>query len=280
MTSRLLVGLLVGICLDLGVTWIAGAQDLSHTLGPLATLDVSTLIPVNDPVLTDPTANEPATNDPAHLPPGGKFFLFGAAKDDLDPENSFNEVISFDTTDPAAFAGAAKLFGDKVKVPMLDDQVEVKYYYVGRTCGGGSTRIQLGISGDGDPQFNQFPGGPDQNAFGYIGDKPFGGVCLPNMWVYEDMTNTVPKWDLSQWAPASDAFCGGNSMTCTWQQMELFFTTMFPNHRVLNEVLIDDSGSFFAADKGCGYFDLVSAGARTLIRHDDASNSGSQPNNC
>jgi hypothetical protein len=120
----------------------------------------------------------------------------------------------------------------------------------------------------------------DQNAFGYIGDKPFGGACPMNLWVYEDMTNAASKWDLSQWAPASNVFCGGNSMTCTWQQMEAFFAASFPNHRVLNEVLVDDSGSFVPTDRGCAYVDLVSAGARTLTGHEDTSNSASGPNNC
>jgi hypothetical protein len=39
-----------------------------------------------------------------------------------------------------------KLFGDHDKVDMLDDQIDV---------------------------------------FGYLGDKPFGGGCLPNQWTYE-----------------------------------------------------------------------------------------------
>src|SRR5207302_7724045 len=143
-------------------------------------------------------------------------FLFGTAKNDVDPQNPFNEVISFDTTDPNAVAGAFRRLGDQVKIDMLTNQVELKYLLVGRTCGGGSPRIQLGISGDGDGNFNQFPGGPDQNAFGYLGDKPFGGACVPNVWVHEDMTDSAPKWDLSQWVatgrvPACD-------MTCTWAE--------------------------------------------------------------
>lgn len=133
---------------------------------------------------------------------------------------------------------------------MLDDQVELKYYYVGRSCGGSGTRFQLGISGDGDRAFTQVPGGPDQNAFGYVGDKPFGGGCLPNMWVYEDMTNNVAKWDLSQWTVwGAAAFCGGNAMICNWTQMETFFNTVFPDHQVLNTTLIDDSHSFVLTNR-------------------------------
>jgi hypothetical protein len=265
----------------------ASADTGSQALGLLATLNPDTLLAADDPFLSDPANNDPVTTNPPNFPKGGKFKLFGTAKDDTDPDadpspNPFNQVISFDTADPNAIAGAYKKFGDHVKIDMLDDTVEVKYFYVGRSCGGGSTRIQLGISGDGDSTFNQVPGGPDQNVFGYLGDKPFGGGCIPNAWVYEDMTNNVPKWDLSQYATyGSAAFCGGNSMTCTWQQMELFLDTVFPNHRVLNEVLVDDSGSFVPTDRGCAYFDLLSAGARTLTNWDDTSDSGNTTaNNC
>jgi hypothetical protein len=259
---------------------LAKADDLPK-LGLLATIDPLSLFPADDPIVVDPANSHQASHSPPYLPPGGKFKLFGPAKDDLDPENNFNEVFSFDTNDPTTRAGAIKLFGDQVKIDMLDDQVEVKYYYVGRSCGGGSTRIQIGISGDGDPQFNQFPGGPDQNAFGYLGDKPFGGLCAAGMWVYEDMTNLVKKWDLSQFgALGAAAFCGGNAMTCNWTEMELFLNTVLPNHRVLNEILVDDSHGFVPTNQGCAYFDVLSAGARTFTRHDDTSNSGDAPNNC
>jgi hypothetical protein len=284
MKKRLFVRLLAvaaaaALVLVLGAATPASADDPPQ-LGILATLDVSTLIPADDPILADPANNDPVTNDPPHLPPGGKFFLFGTAKDDVDQENVFNEVISFDTTPadpingPFPIAGAFKKFGDHVKIEMLDDQVELKYYFVGRTCAGDGPRIQIGFDRNGDGTF-------DGNAFGHLGDKPFGGGCLPDVWVYEDMTNTIKKWDLSQFAgTGSAAFCGGNAMICSWQEMESFFDTMHPNHRVLNEVLVDDAGSFAPTSRGCAYFDLVSAGARTLTGHEDTGDGGNQPNNC
>jgi len=269
------------VFLSLALTWSVGAQSLSSVLGLLATLDLSTLVPPDDPALSDPAANESATTDPPHLPKGGTYFLFGTAKNDVDPQNQFNEVISFDTTDPNAIAGAFRRLGDNVQVGMLTNQVELKYYLVGRTCGGGSPRIQLGISGDGNGTFNQFAGGPDQNAFGYLGNVAFGGGCVPGQWVHEDMTNNAPKWDLSQWTPyGAGAFCGGNAMICTWSQMVTFFNTVFPNHRVLNANLVDDAGGFFVAGRGCAYFDLVTTGARTLNDHTDTSGGGKQPNSC
>jgi len=265
----------VPILLLLGAATPASADDPPQ-LGLLATINAATLFPTDDPVFTDPAASVAATTDPPHLPPGGKFKLFGNAKDDTDPDpNPFNEVISFDTTGTSAtnplVAGAFKLFGDHVKIHMLDNQVELKYFFAGtKTCGGDSPRFQLGMDTNGDGQF-------DGNAFGHIGDKPFGGGCPTNMWVYEDMTNTVKKWDLSQF-PGSAAFCGGNAMLCSWQDMENFFSTL-PNHRVLNEVLVDDS-FFFPLDSGCGYYDLVSAGARTLTNWDDTNDNPSATNNC
>ena len=267
---------------SLTLTWSVGAQTVGSVLGLLSTVDLSTLVPADDPALTDPSASEPATTDPPHLPKGGVYFLFGTAKNDSDPQNPFNEVISFDTTDPAAIAGAFRRLGDQVQVRMLTNQIELKYFFVGRTCAGDSPRIQLGISGDGDGNFNQFPGGPDQNVFGHLGDKPFGGGCLPNMWVHEDMTNNIAKWDLSQYAPAgSGAFCTGlNPMTCTWSQVVLFLQTVFPNHRVLNANLVDDAASFAPTSRGCAYLDLVTTGARTLNDHTDTSGGGKQPNSC
>jgi len=255
------------------------AQMVSNPLGPLATLDVTTLIPADDPALTDPAVSESATTDPPFMPRGGLYKLFGTARNGSDPNNPFNEVISFDTTDPAAIAGAFRILGDHIQVTMLTNQIELKYFFSSpRGCGGGSPRIQLGISGDGDGNFNQFTGGPDQNAFGYLGDKAFGGGCPMDMWMHEDMTDSAPKWDLSQWVatgrvPACD-------MTCTWQQVVAYFQTNWPNHRVLNAVLVDDSGSFFPLDRGCAFFDLVNTGARTYTNHEDASSSGTAPNNC
>ena len=138
------------VFLTLALTWSVGAQSLSSVLGLLATLDLSTLVPPDDLALTDPAANESATTDPPHLPKGGTYFLFGTAKNDVDPQNQFNEVISFDTTDPNAIAGAFRRLGDKVQVGMLTNQVELKYFFAGtKKCGGGSPRIQLGISGNG-----------------------------------------------------------------------------------------------------------------------------------
>jgi len=240
------------------------AQVLGWVLGPFASLDLSTVVLPDDPSTVDAEAMAPATQNPPNFPKGGNFKLFGNAKDTVDPQNPYNEVISFDTTNANSVAGAYRQFGDHVKIHMLDNMVELKYFYVGRSCGGGSTRVQLGIDRDGDHKF-------DGNAFGYVGDKPFGGGCPSGEWVYEDMTNNSMKWDISQL---------GGGMTMSWDQMETFINSVYPNHNVLNFVLVDDSASFFPTDKGCAFFDLVSAGPRTLINHEDTADGGQQPNNC
>jgi hypothetical protein len=237
-----------------------------------------TLVPASDPIWSDPATTESASDNPPHMPRGSVYKLFGTAQNGVDPQNPFNDVISFDTRN-GAIAGALRILGDHVQVKMLTNQIELKYYFASpRTCGGGSPRIQLAIDGDGDGDFKQSPGSSDQNAFGYLGDKPFGGACAMDMWVHEDMTDLAPKWDLSQWVatgkvPACD-------MTCTWQEVVTYFQTFWPNHRVLNAVLVDDSSSFFATDGGCAYFDLVNTGARTYTNREDASGNGSAQNNC
>jgi hypothetical protein len=241
------------------------------------TTNFLTLVPTDDPIWSDPATTESASDNPPHMPRGSVYKLFGTAQNGVDPQNPYNDVISFDTTG-GQIAGALRILGDHVQVTMLTNQIELKYYFFNRSCGGGSPRIQLAIDGDGDGDFKQSPGSSDQNVFGYLGDKPFGGGCLMNTWIHEDMTDTVPKWDLSQWAATGKVPpCG---MTCTWQDVVAYFQSNWPNHRVLNAVLVDDSSSFFPADSGCAYFDLVNTGARTYTNREDASGNGSAPNTC
>ena len=263
-------GLLAAV-LAAAVVTLAPALGSAGVLGLLGGIDVSTLFAADDPAVSSAAANQSSSRTPPRLAVGGQWALFGTAKRDVDPENEFNELISFDTT-TGAVAGAFKKFGSHVQVDMLDDQVELKYYFVGRTCAGDGPRIQLGIDSDGDGDF-------DGNAFGHLGNTPFGGGCPAGLWVYEDMTNPVKKWDLSQF-PGSAAFCGGNPMICSWQDMETFFTTAHPDHDVLNEVLVDDAGGFAPTSRGCGYFDVVSGGLEALTRHGDTTADGSGTNNC
>ena len=128
----------------------------------------------------------------------------------------------------------------------IDNQVQLKYFFAGtKTCVLGSPRIQLAIDRDGD-------GDRDGNAFGYLGDKPFGGLCPPNAWTLEDMTNAQQKWDLSQL---------GGGMTLSWDQMEVFLRTTNPNYQILRGTLVEDPG-VGPGSSGITYFDNIVIGNR------------------
>jgi hypothetical protein len=190
---------------------------------------------------TIPTRGEEGDN-------GQAFQAFGAVSEAQDPENSTNEVIAFDATTTTP-AGVFRYLHKGTKVAQLDNQVQLKYYFVGRTCTLGTPRIQLAIDTDGDGRSNG-------NAFGYLGDQAFGGGCLAGQWRFEDMTNNAPKWDISQL---------GGGMTHTWDSMETFFAA-FPNHQVISGALVDDPYGF-----GRVYFDNVVIGNREIDTHEDVA---------
>jgi hypothetical protein len=198
---------------------------------------------------------------------GHKFELLFAMMDDQDPQNLTNDVISVLTTTayPAGIGVALRNTPPGFKIAALDHQINLKYFFPSRTCSGGSPRIQIAIDGDGDGKFNQFPGGPDQNAFGYVGHLPFGGGCITAEWDIIDMTDNIGRWDLSQ-------FAGG--MTNTWDMAEAFITTTFPNHKVLSGSLVDDSCSFAVGSCGQAYYDLVTFENRTLENDQDTVKNG------
>jgi hypothetical protein len=184
---------------------------------------------------------------------GQKFQLFGSARDDIDPQNPTNQVISIENS-ATAFGGATRVIIKGTQVAEMDNQVQLKYYFVGtKTCLAGSPRIQLSIDRDGD-------GDSDGNAFGYLGDKPFGGGCIPERWTFEDMTNEQAKWDLTQF---------GGSFTNTWDQMEAFFAVN-PNHQVLRGTLVEDPTTG-GASPGKTFYDNLVIGNRTLDDHADTT---------
>lgn len=194
---------------------------------------------------------------------GHKFKLFGVFMDDQDPQNPTNDVVSAFTTTafPAGTGGAIRNLPPGIKITALDHQINLKYFFPTRTCQNGGPRIQLAIDGDGDGKFNQFAGGPDQNAFGYVGHAPFGAGCITGEWDIMDMTDNIGRWDLSQL---------GGGMTMTWDLAETFVTTTFPNHKVLSGSLVDD-GCAGGGALACGqaYFDLVTIENRTLENDQD-----------
>ena len=192
-------------------------------------------------------------------PHGTNYMLLYGMKDGLDPANPNNYVIGVTTT--ASVIGAVvRNFADTPKVQDFTNQLSLKYYFVNRTCSGG-TRVQLTISPSGknnDPKAG--------NAFGYLGDVAFGGNCAANTWVYEDMTDAAPKWDLSQFHGLTPA--PSCNMTCTWAQVVTYFSN-FPGHKVLQFAVADDSCSFAVAACGTAYYDHVQAGDDSLESRPD-----------
>jgi hypothetical protein len=224
-----------------------------------------------DPEPTAPDGSRPDEAPQANFAPGAKeelpglghkFRLLFAMRDDQDPQNPTNDVISVLTT-PTTIGVARRDLPPGIKIAALDHQLNLKYFFPARSCGGGSPRFQVAIDGDGDGKFNQETGGPDQNAFGYVGHAPFGAGCITAEWDIIDMTDNIGRWDLSQL---------GGGMTMTWDQAEAFVTTTYPNHRVISGSLTDDSCSFAPTSCGQAYYDLVTVENRTLENDQDTVN--------
>jgi hypothetical protein len=187
---------------------------------------------------------------------GLKFELLFAMTNDQDPQNSDNDVISVVTTTayPAGVGVAVRDMLPQVKIATLTNQISLKYLFTtGRTCSGGSPRIQLYI----DPGDGTSP----HNAFGYVGNGGFGTGCISDAnWHFQDMTDDVPfRWDITQ-------FGGGYQ---NWGGVVTFFNTTYPNHKVLSGGLYDDSCSFASTACGKAYYDLLTIENRTLENRQD-----------
>lgn len=186
---------------------------------------------------------------------GHKFELFFAMQDDQDPENATNDVISVLTTTayPAGIGVAFRRLPPGITITALDNQLQLKYLFPARSCGGGSPRIQLAIDTDGN-------GSSNGNAFGYVGHTGFGGGCLTGVWDFVDMTDAVPfRWDLTQFGLGYH----------NWDSAEAAINTAFPNHKVLSGSLVDDSCSFAPTSCGQAYYDLLTIENRTLEQDQD-----------
>ena len=222
---------------------------------------------------------------------GGGFLLGGTAQHAQDPENPANDVISINTA-PAPGDCVAPTYLNcpsgtvsrklNVKITSLDNMLEFKSYFKNRSCGGGSPRIQLAIDLDGD-------GVSDGNAFGYT-PPPFAG-CPMDRWQYDDLTDELPRWDISQLVaggfPSLPTIClnplfSGNPAICpltthsgyiSWQAFEAVLATLFPLHKVCTAALVDDSGWMLGA-AGIAYYDVISMGRRTWTDRGDTAGRG------
>jgi hypothetical protein len=105
----------------------------------------------------------------------------------------------------------------------------------------------LAIDTDGD-------GTSNGNAFGYVGNAPFGAGCLTGVWDFNDMTDAIGRWDLSQL---------GGGMTLNWDAMETFLATTYPSYQILRGTLVEDGYP------GDTFYDLITIGDCTLDGHED-----------
>jgi hypothetical protein len=232
---------------------------------------------------------------------GQGFLLGGSAQLALDPENAANEVIRITTLMNSASVGgllsapAPPPFGTisrvvDTQIQKLDNMLEFKAWFdTGKTCVGGSPRLQLAIDLNGD-------GTPEGNAFGYFGLGSTTTGCPPQTWLYEDLTGggdtmagpgplpstgrTTPneevEWDLTQFVcPAGTVPPGPSDAPCiapvpfvtNWSAVETLISA-FPKHLVCTVALVDDT---FGAPgmSGTAYYDLFSAGRHTFTDRRD-----------
>jgi hypothetical protein len=192
----------------------------------------------------------------------------GQTTETPDPENPSNDVVRF-TTDATAtgFASVTRdLRAKKLQVEDLTNMLSVKYYFVDRTCVGGSPRFQINIDALGDKTHVR-------NAWGYFGNQSFGGGCPQGTWVHQDLANldtTAGVWDVSSFFP-------GAPMTLTWAQLLQFFATNYPDHDVWACGVFDDSGGFASGAVGTVYLDNVQCHDRVLEDHLDVAPGTSIP---
>jgi hypothetical protein len=190
---------------------------------------------------------------------GHKFELLGGMVDDKDPENPTNDTISIDTTG-GVIGLAFRNLPPGIKIAALNNQLGFKYFFVDRSCGGGSPRITLLVDADGDGEFDQ-EAGSDFAAHGHIAS--FTG-CPPGKWVYENLTDELNRWEVT---PGGRAGIVGYVPWDVLQDAVMAIGT----HKVLAGFLLDGESCSFPFPPGCGkaHYDLVTIENRTLEQDQD-----------
>lgn len=219
-------------------------------------------------------ANHEGTGEPKQ---GGKAKLFGTAQDDVDPENEWNEVISCDTlTNFATSTCGLNRKTNKLKVAMLDNELELKMYFAApRTCNAGSPREVVVIDVDGKGRTF------DLVLDGHVGPPNVFTGCPPNMWQYQDLTDNLQRWDVRAITPGSQPTGTAPNVYLPWDTVEAAVTSSFPNHSVHLLRLVEDSHQFSPLSRGCAYYDVISLGPRTVTDWSDtAGHRPRSPNNC
>lgn len=187
---------------------------------------------------------------------GPQFQYFGPARDAADPdqpESMDNDVALFDTTSGAPVGLTRKV---DERVLELDNQLGFKYFMLDRQCGAGSPRMQLAVDLDGD-------GVSDGVIHGHI--RPPYTSCEDEQWVYEDLTDDLPRWEITGTLPGARAF-----PFYTWTEVE----GLLGGALVTRGTLIEDSQAFAVANRGHAFYDLVSIGNRTFEDHNDTADTG------
>lgn len=195
---------------------------------------------------------------------GHKFELGGSAEDSADPQNETNDTVATIIAEgangtEAQYAVALRKLTPGPKIGTLTNQLSLKYYFVDRTCGGGSPRIQLAIDLDGD-------GDSDGNAFGYVGPPGSFVGCDVGVWQFQDLCDEEPRWDLSQFTDDGLTVAG---WVVPWSAA-VAAVEAFPDHRVLTAALVDDTFAGSSATAGSpdgvghAHYDLVTLDNRTL----------------
>jgi hypothetical protein len=224
---------------------------------------------------------------------GHKYELLFAMQDDQDPENPTNDTISNVTTQdvPAGIGIAFRNLPPSIKITALENQLGFKYFFEGRSCGGGSPRNTLLVDADGDGDFDQDgPGGigpgdpPDSFDFAAHGhvNPPATTGCPSGEWRYEDLTDAGLRWEITPCSVATTPTPTPilpPTFTCpfpfnTWDTLEAAVTAAFMNHKVLAGFLVDDSCSFFLASCGEAHYDLLTIENRTLENDQDTVRNG------
>jgi hypothetical protein len=213
-------------------------------------------------------------------PQGSEFKLFGNAEMVRDPENRENIVLKVTSTPDFAAAGAFRDFRN-LKIWQLDHQLNFKYAFVApHTCGGGSPRIQLLIDANGNGKFDTDEG--DFVAHGHVRppfagcetSKPTGSPDGPSLstllWRFEDLTDELPRWEVTGNNPFGFPPIGGAGGP-NWDALEAAVSTLFPRHQVLRAIFLED----FSPIPGTAYYDLITIFDLTLGTkgQENASNS-------
>ena len=127
------------------------------------------------------------------------------------------------------------------------------------------------VDADGDGKFNQFPNGLDFALNGHVNPPSTlgcptsvptasdGGPSLSTLlWRFEDFTDEGNRWEVTP----GNAVGGLPAFPyATWDLTEQVISTLFPNHQVLEALMLED---YITTPPGTAYYDLITVLDLTL----------------